>query len=97
MPPTFICVDATIDGKKVGGDSGVFMLIGDADERTCREILLAFLHGNGYGDANDVLPEGSTIVLRCVKMNDARLRSWWLPCCRPLETRIGAAGSLFAS
>ena len=73
MPPTFICVDATVDGKKVGGDSGVFMLIDDMDKRTCREVLLAFLHGKGYGDVNNVLPGDSTIILRCVKMNDARL------------------------
>jgi hypothetical protein len=43
MPPTFICVDATVDGKKVGGDSGMFMTIDDTDERTCRELLVAFL------------------------------------------------------
>jgi hypothetical protein len=70
MPPTFICVKATVDGKKVGGDSGMFMTIDDNDERTCRDLLNAFLQDKGYGDA---LPEGSTVVLRCVKMNDARL------------------------
>jgi len=70
MPPTFICVKATVDGKKVGGDNGMFMTIDDNDERTCRDLLNAFLQDKGYGDA---LPEGSTVVLRCVKMNDARL------------------------
>jgi hypothetical protein len=73
MPPTFISVDATIDGKKVGGESGMFVSIDDTDERTCRELLLAFLKDKGHGDASIALPEGSTIVLRCVKMNDVRL------------------------
>jgi len=68
MPTTFICIDATVDGKKVGGDSGLFLNIDDTDERTCYQVLLDFLKDKGLGDANVALPEGSTVVLRCVKM-----------------------------
>ena len=57
-------------GRKSVVTVGCFMTIDDNDERTCKEFIIAFLQDKGYGDA---LPEGSTIVLRCVKMNDARL------------------------
>ena len=73
MPPAFICVDATIEGKKVGGESGMSVSIDDTDERTCRELLLAFLKDKVHGDASVALPACSTIVLRCVKMSDVRL------------------------
>ena len=73
MLPTFICVDATVDGRKVGGDHGVFKTIADADKRTCHQLLLAFLKDNGLGDAHVALPKGSTVVLHYVKMCDARL------------------------
>ncbi len=73
MPAAFICVDAIVDGEKVGGDTGMFMTINDKDERTCHELLCAFLKDKGLGDANVALPCGSTVVLRCVKMCDARL------------------------
>ena len=43
--------------------------IDDTDIRTYREILFAFLQLRVHGNANAALiPEGSTIVLRCVKM-----------------------------
>jgi hypothetical protein len=70
MPPTIICVDATIDGKKVGGEKGVFQTIDDTDEMTCHQLLITFLKDKGLG----YLPKGSIVVLRCVKMCDARLR-----------------------
>ena len=73
MPATFICVDASVDGKKVGGDNGMFMTIDDTDERTCHQLLCDFLKDKGLGDANVALPDGSIVVLRCVKMCDARL------------------------
>ncbi len=74
MPTTFTCIDATVDGKKVGGDSGLFLMIhNDDDERTCYQLLLDYLKDKGHGDASDALPEGSTVVIRCVKMVDARL------------------------
>ncbi len=69
MPPTFICVDATVDGKKVGGENGVFQTIDDTDEMTCHQLLIAFLKDKGLGD----LLEGDIVVLRRVKMCDARL------------------------
>ena len=56
MPPTFICVDATVDGRKVGGDHGVFQAIDDRDERTCHQLLLAFLKNKGLGDVHVALP-----------------------------------------
>ena len=34
MPTTFICIDATVDGKKVGGGRGLFLTIDNDDERT---------------------------------------------------------------
>jgi hypothetical protein len=73
MPATFICVDAIVEGKKVGGDNGMFITIDDTDERTCHHLLRAFLRDKGLGDANVALPDGSTVVLRCVKMCDSRL------------------------
>jgi hypothetical protein len=73
MPTTFICIDATVDGKKVDGDSGLFLTIDDNDERTCYQLLLDYFKDKGHGDANDALPGDSTVVLRCVKMVDARL------------------------
>ncbi len=42
MPMTFICIDATIDEKKVGGDGGLFLKIDDTDEGTCYQVLLDF-------------------------------------------------------
>ena len=59
MPPTCIYVDATIDGKKVGGESGMFVSIDDTDERTCYQLLLDFLKDKGLGDANVALSEGT--------------------------------------
>ena len=50
MPPRIICVDATVDGKKVGGEYGVFQTIDDTDERTCHQPLLAFLRDKWLGD-----------------------------------------------
>jgi hypothetical protein len=67
MPPTFSCVDATVDGKKVGGENGMFLTIDDTDGRTCQKFLLAFLKDKGLGDASVTLPPGSTVVLRCEK------------------------------
>ena len=73
MLTNFICVDVTIDGKKVGGGNGMFITIEDTDERTCRQFLFAFLKDKGLGATNVALPYGSTVLLRCVKMCDARL------------------------
>jgi hypothetical protein len=73
MPTTFISVDATVDGKKVGGDNGMFMAIEENDERTCMGLLTDFLKDKGLGDANIALPPGSNVALRCIKMIDARL------------------------
>ena len=74
MPARFIFVDVIVDGKKVGGDNGImFMTIDDTDERMCHQLLCAFLKDKGLGDANVALPDDSNVVLRCVKMCDARL------------------------
>jgi hypothetical protein len=40
MPTQFICVDVTVDGKKVDGDNGMFMTIEDTDEMTCHRFSL---------------------------------------------------------
>ncbi len=73
MPTSFICDDATVDGRKVGGDNGMFMTVEDNDERTCHGLLLDFFKVKGLGDANAALPLGSDVFLRCIKMIDARL------------------------
>ena len=65
MPAAFIFVDAIVDGKKVGGDNGMFMTIDDTDERTCQWLLCAFLKDKGPGDANDALLYGSTVTSLC--------------------------------
>ena len=78
MPTTLISVDATVDGKKVGGGNGsygTFMTIEDTDERTWQGLLLDFLKDKGLGDANNGLPSGSNVFLRCIKMIYARLCS----------------------
>ena len=43
MPPTFFCVDVSIDGKKVGGDAGMFMHIDNDDSRTYKDLMNTFL------------------------------------------------------
>jgi hypothetical protein len=73
MPPRIICVDGTVDGKKAGSDNGMFLTIGDTDERTYHELLLAFLKNKSLGNASVALLSGSIVVLRCVEMMDARL------------------------
>ena len=55
MPPTFTCVDATVDGRKFGGDHGVFQIIDDTDERTYHQLHLAFLKDKGLGEADVAL------------------------------------------
>jgi hypothetical protein len=73
MPATCICVDAIVDGKKVGGDNGIFITIDDTDERTCHQHLCVGLNDKGLGNANVALHDCSTVFLRCVMMCDARL------------------------
>jgi hypothetical protein len=67
MPPVFISVEAIMDGKKVGGENGMFVSIDDTDERTCPELLLAFLKDKGHGDASVALPEGSTMFFHALR------------------------------
>ncbi len=49
------------------------MTIDDTDERTCHHLMRAFLKDKGLGDVKVALLDGFTVVLRCVKMCDARL------------------------
>jgi hypothetical protein len=49
----------------------MLMKIDAGDERTCRELLLAFLESKGLGDVDALLPRDSIDVLQCVKMVDA--------------------------
>ena len=39
MPATFICVDVIVDGKKVGGDNGMFMTF---DDTAKKELAIGF-------------------------------------------------------
>ena len=68
MPTSFICVDATVDGRKVGDHNGMFMTVEDNDEVTCEGLLLDFLKVKGIGDANVALLPGSNVRLNSVQL-----------------------------
>jgi len=56
MPQIFICVDVSIDGKKVGGGAGMFTQIDNDDSRTCRDLMNTFLQAKATNDVEAVLP-----------------------------------------
>ncbi len=57
LPTTFSCVDITVDGNKVGGESATCMTIDDDDERACQGQILVFVKEKGLGDENFALPQ----------------------------------------